>query len=307
MTRLEMLRAARNVVQVVFSEYLKIRSKGSTVLVFEGKQCPTFYIGKVTMLLGNLSVKQVIARNKRNVLELRELIKRNLATADDVVAYFVDRDYDILPKPGDFSDIYVTRGYSLENEYVKWSVVEGFLRANFDIADASDETALVTLKAIYDEAVDHYINASFDLQKLVYLCQKASIRCLPGEEISSYLRFDWTTFAVSTKYVTVDSLIELLSIDAKYRPTIVTQLRSVSEFESLEPIMEWRGKFHFSFLRMLLSHLAVARTKGTSPFSRSARIAVDPTHPSLLAILSSYIETPPCLQSFLKASPLAVQ
>lgn len=302
MTRLEMMRVARSAVQVAFSEYLKIRSIGVPVLVFEGKQCPTFYIGRLQAILGEVSVRQVIARGKRNVLELRDLIKRNISTTNDTVLYFVDRDFDATPKAGDYPDVYVTRGYSIENEYLKWSTIERFIRANFDIADSSDEQALVEMKAIYEQSLERYLSASGELHKTVYLCRTTSTRCLPGEDIAAFFRVDWTSMTVSAVYQNVDSLFSILAVEEPERAGLEVQLRSITPFENLEPVMEWRGKFHFSFLRLLLINIAAARVKGTHPFARAARIGVDPNHPSLLSALSVYVVTPPCLESFLKAS-----
>jgi hypothetical protein len=307
MTRVEMLRAARGVAQVAFAEYLKIRASGAPILVFEGRQCPSFYIGKVVSILGTDSVKQIIARGKRNVLELRDLIKRNLSTAKDVVVYFVDKDFDAAPTPGEFPDVYVTRGYSIENEYLKWGAVECFIRANFDIADASDEQALSELREFFELSLESYLRASTELHKTVYLCRTESIRCLPGDEITAFLRVDWMAQSVSAVYTSYDALFDLLSIGEADRSSITQKLPLPSQFEALEPVMDWRGKYHFHFLKLLLSHIAAARVKGARPFARGAKISVDPSHPSLLSSLSAHVGTPPCLVSFLRGSPLAPQ
>lgn len=299
-----MMRAARGVVQVAFSEYLKIRSNDASVLVFEGKQCPVFYFGKFGGILGGKSVRQLIARGKRNVLDLRDLIKRNVSTSGDKVVYFVDKDFDLEPKPGDFSDIYVTRGYSIENEFFCWSAVEGFVRANFDIADASDEAALVEIKDLFHRSVEGYIKAAFDLHKVVYICRRNSVRCMPGEDIGSFFRFDWASIKFDAAYHDMGSLLSLLDVPESDRASVEAAFPLDSSFENLDPFMDWRGKFHFSFLRIWLLSLAGARVKGVAPFARSARIAVDPAHPSLLGVFSGYVGAPPCLDPFMKSSPL---
>lgn len=301
MTRVEMLRAARAGAHVALAEYLKIRSTGLPVLVFEGKQCPAFYINKILLLLGTRDLRQVIARGKRNVLELRDLIRRNLATAKDVVLFFVDKDYDSQPASGEFEDVYVTPGYSIENECVRWSVVEAYIRANFDVADADDEAAVAEVKSMYESGWDTYVRESKELHKVVFVCRHASTRCLPGDDLGAYFRVDWAAGTVSTTFGSQDELLELLQIGAQDRPAVIAQLANALAFDSLDARREWRGKFHLGFVRSLLSHIAIRRIRGLAPFKRAARISVDPTHPSLLAMMSAYVQVPECLESFIRA------
>lgn len=300
MNRVEKLRAARSGAHVAFAEYLKIRSAGVPVLVFEGKQCPAFYINKIILLLGALVHRQVIARGKRNVLELRDLIRRNLATAEDLVLFFVDKDYDSQPETGEFKDVYVTPGYSIENECVRWPVIEAYIRANFDVADANDEAAVADVKAMYERGWYTYVRESKELHKVVFVCRNSATRCLPGEDLGAYFRVDWVAGTVSAKYGSLNELFELLQIGAQDCPTVIAQLSNALAFDSLDALREWRGKFHLSFVRSLLSHIAGRRIGGLPPFKRAARIGVDPTHPSLLAMMSAYVQVPACLESFIR-------
>ncbi|QTD45829.1 DUF4435 domain-containing protein [Ottowia testudinis] len=301
MTRVEKLRAARGGAHVAFAEYLKVRSTGLPVLVFEGKLCPAFYINKIVLVLGTLDHRQVIARGKRNVLELRDLIRRNLATAKDVVLFFVDKDYDREPTSGEFDDVYVTPGYSIENECVRWSVVEAYIRANFDVADADDEAAIASIRTMYESGWNTYVRESKDLHKAVFICRYASTRCLPGDDLGAYFRVNWEEGTVSATFGTQNELLERLQIGETDRSTVIAQLANALAFDSLDALREWRGKFHLSFVRSLLSHVAQRRIGGLAPFKRAARIGVDPKHPSLLAMMSAYVQVPECLERFIRA------
>ncbi|MFC7207507.1 DUF4435 domain-containing protein [Comamonas endophytica] len=149
MDRVDQLRAARSSPHVSFTEYLKLRAKSTGIfLIFEGKQCPTVYVGWLRQLLKKCTElgAQIIARGKKNVLSLRELILKNPETAKDNNLYFVDRDYDVEPKSGSLPDVYVTRGYAIENELIDWNIIENFIRAYFDIADYYDNEALEIAK-----------------------------------------------------------------------------------------------------------------------------------------------------------------
>jgi hypothetical protein len=300
MTRVETLRAARGSAHVAFAEYLKIRSPEVPALIFEGKQCPAFYINKIILLLGARDFRQLIARGKRNVLELRDLIRKNITTGRDVVLFFVDKDYDSYPASGELQDVYVTAGYSIENECVRWSVVEAYIRANFDVADADDEAALVDVKAMYESGWDTYVRESKELHKVVFVCRRASTRCIPGDNLGAYFRVDWATGTVSATFGSQDKLLELLQIGAQDRPAVIAQLANTLVFDSLDALREWRGKFHLSFLRSLLSHVAGRRLRGLPPFRRAVRIGVDPTHPSFLSMIGAYVQVPECLESFIR-------
>lgn len=300
MTRVELLRAARGGSRVAFAEYLKIRSPGVPVLVFEGKQCPAFYINKIILLLGTRDLRQIIARGKRNVIELRDLIRRNLATANDVVLFFVDKDYDNQPASGEFEDVYVTPGYSIENECVRWPVIDAYIRANFDVADADDEASMADIKTMYESGWKTYVRESKELHKVIFICRYASTRCLPGDDLGAYFHVDWAAGTVSAKFGSHEELLELLQIEVQNRPAVVALLANLSAFDSLDALRDWRGKFHFSFVKSLLSHVAKKRIGGDAPFKRAARIGVDPSHPSLLAMMGAYVQIPACLEDFIR-------
>jgi len=300
MTRAEMMRAARESVQVTFAEYLKVRTPGVSTLVFEGKQCPSFYVGKVGAIIGGLEARQLIARGKRNVLELRDLIRRNIETTNDLVLFFVDRDFDESPAPEELSDVYITRGYSIENEVLHWSILEAYIRAHFDIADATDERALVEIRSDYDRAFNSYLSAGRDLHKLVFACRRASVRFLPLDELVKFFEIDWATCSVRARFGSMDELAALLRVDLTERTRVISDAAGVSDFDGFDPRMRWRGKYHFDLVRRFLIRLADARLAGTSPFGRAAGIVVDPRHPSLLGALAAHAPSPECLVRFLK-------
>ena len=169
MDRVESLRTARTSPQVVFSEYLKLRTRhNGTVLIFEGRQCPAVYVGWVFALLAHAQLAQIIARGKKNVLALRDLIRRNKTTADHQNIYFVDRDYDVSPAQETFSDVYVSRGYSIENETIDRSLIGRYIHAHFDIADADDAASVESAEAHFDKLLNEYLTASRATHHFIY-------------------------------------------------------------------------------------------------------------------------------------------
>lgn len=304
MERTDQLRAARNSPHVSFMEYVKLRSRCcGIVLVFEGRQCPSIYINWINQFLRETRIGgQIIARGKKNVLLLRDLIQRNSSSRSDCNIYCVDRDYDSEPKQGTYSDVYVTRGYSIENEVIGWSVVESFIRAYFDIADSEDHDALAATGENFRQVFSSYIAESREFQRVIYICRTRSLNCLPGESAFSYLAVDWENATVRRTHASLDELLVALKINENDHAAIQQHLDSVEvDFASLDPALDWGGKFHLSFVKKFLTQLKEARISGRRPFKRASKVDSDPAHPGVMGTLGGFSPPPQCLTAFLRS------
>jgi Protein of unknown function (DUF4435) len=301
MDRIEKLRESRDAPQVVFVDYLKVRELAKTdiVLIFEGKECPVFYLSKINQLLSGYTFHQLIARGKKNVLNFRNLVQRNINTRDDKNLYFVDKDYDDSPASGDSDDLYVTRGYSIENELINWNIIQSFIKANFDIADFDDMNAMSGIKDLFEKYINLYLLKSKQVHQVVYFCRKSNINCTPGGDIYPLLSFDFTNEIFSTQYASIDDLLYKLKIDFKDHANVKANYISFKGFDELDEKLCWRGKYHYSFLRKFIIHLHFLRTQGKLPFIRKSKISIDPNHPSLLSLISIFALPPNCLRLFL--------
>lgn len=301
MNRADKLRAARSSPQIIFADYLKLRSRWNGLLfVFEGKQCPSVYVAWVSSAFPRLEFKQLIAKGKNNVIDLRELIKRNSSTSSDVNAYFVDRDYDVKPEPSEFRDLYVTRGYSIENELVGWSSVERYIRANFDINCADDDLSLREIRLMYDDLMNEYLRSTKNLHQALFICRRSEVRCYHGDDIRDFLDFDWETRIFKVRQVDWEELLTALKVDPSKKDAVLSQVEGSVEFLSLEPLSRWRGKFHFDFLRRFLIEICDARRRGAAPFTSAAKVVADPSHPGVLGQLASFTRPPQCVMEFLE-------
>lgn len=304
MDRIDQLRNARNSPHVSFMEYIKMRSKSANVfLIFEGRQCPSLYVKWITQQLQGVQIGgQIIARGKKNVLLLRELIHRNATTCLNQDMYFVDRDYDVEPKLGTFKDVYVTRGYSIENEVSNWVVLEPYIRAYFDIADNDDQEALVNAKDRFHQLFTAYLAQSHECQRAIFICRTKSIHCIPGESVFDYLSVDWNNTTVRQTYTSIEKLLSALKIGEADQNEVLRDLTTSDiDFDSLDPVLDWRGKFHFSFIKKFLTFLRDARTTGAQPFCRASKVDSDPAHPGVIGALGGFSPAPECLVSFLKS------
>jgi hypothetical protein len=239
-------------------------------------------------------------------MALREILKRNSSTCNDANLYFVDRDFDDSPSPDEFLDVYVTDGYSIENEVVTWGAVEGFIRAFFDLADADDFDAVEVQQAAFEERFAQYLECSELLQRTLYSCRRNSIVCMPEDGIQKYLVVDWAGGRVGPAYSDLQDLLNRLRIPPDMQASVGVLMASPDPvFSSLDRYVRWRGKFHLAFVRSFLIALREARLGGSAPFKRASRVDAEPSHPSLLAHLAAHVPPPASLVAFLQRNTTA--
>lgn len=301
MTRVDNVRAARTSPHVIFSEYIKLRAKWKgLIVIFEGKHCPGVYVAWMSSAFPDRDFQQIITRGKRYSLELRDLIKKNLETNADLNLYFVDRDFDRTPGPGDCDDVYVTRGYAIENEMLEPRVLGRYLRAYFDVNSPVDNDIVDCACQIYSSMFDLYIAKSKDLQRVIYVCHQAVINCYPGEDVGLFFDIDWSKASVKERCQTLEQWLDVLKVALPDKVNVLARVGIEESFEEFDPTSRWRGKLHFDFLKKYLVHLADARRRGSPPFNEAAKIVSDPSHPSLMVQLAGFTQPPECFVTFVR-------
>ena len=302
-TNVEDLREARQNPLVPFTSYLAIRSStnralNSPILVFEGQECPPFYLAMLCKACAIIESPQIIANGKKNVLGLRDLIRTNRQTCNDDVLFFIDRDYDKSPEPGSFSDTYVTPGYSIENEVIEGNIVLAFIRASFSIDDSLDQQALESIANNFEALWTSYCTASIDLHKLYFLCRRFGIGLRSPRRIDDILEIDIERLEVRRKFDSIETLASKFKVDELKFNNALADAALICEFNELDPRARWRGKYHFEFVKKYLSYLAAKRRVGITPFSRRSNIVFDPDHTGLLAALVGCRGPMQCLTEF---------
>lgn len=299
MDRLEKMREERESKTVLYADYLKLRSrKEGFILVFEGKDCPTFYTHWFRSVNFTNIAGQIIARGKKKLLELRDLIKRN-TQENSKTLFFTDKDYDEPIQPTAHDDIYTTNGYSIENELIKWELVRFYIESNFDIANDEDNISTDEAEEVFNRSIDSYKNASKEVHQVVYICKKNSIKCMPGNNIFDYIKFKNESNTFEKSYENLDELFTMLKIDSEHRENIKQLLAADQSFKDLDPIKDWRGKFHFCFLKKFLSYLRDLRINGAHPFKRPVKINIDPAQPTLMGSLAAFSRPSQCFENFI--------
>lgn len=142
-----------------YHEFL-VRYSESAKVVYgfvEGKQDPAFYRGFIDLMLpDDWQVELWAAGNKERVYEIHRLMSWRKFSKKRV-CFFVDKDLsEIIPEnlPKD-SNIYVTSGYSIENDVVKKDVCARVLVELFGFS-AVDHAELEKVKVIFDSELDKF-------------------------------------------------------------------------------------------------------------------------------------------------------
>jgi len=122
---------------------LRERSPCVLVVVLEGKDDLSVYEAWIKRVADPLEWEPIIAHGKRNVLEFRELVRRD-QTGIGICTYFiVDHDYDGLRGAANDDDIYVLPAYSVESYLTEAKVFDSFLRTDLHVVGDPEERAVL--------------------------------------------------------------------------------------------------------------------------------------------------------------------
>lgn len=306
MNLLDRVRAERESHSVALMEYIKLRQRfDGIIFVFEGKQCPVFYSHWITYSQVTKKYRQLIARSKKNVLKLYQLIMRNEQESSRAVVFCVDNDFDTTRiSESDKPQIYITRGYSIENELLPWSTLEKFILAHFDISNDADNSSLENLALLYESNKINFFHATKIFNHVVFACRRLGVTCTLPNGLMDFIDFQFESQKFSNNISSIDEVFDLFKIHPDDRGCISLYIKQNEEFQLLNPEMDWRGKFNYDFLREFLIFLTEARRAGKPPFSKKSKPEIDPTHTGLFSALAASTLPSTCFIDFCQQNGL---
>jgi hypothetical protein len=127
MDLVEKLREESSSEHVAYTEFiLKLKRKTDGLFCFfEGKDDNKYYgirIKNITLQ----DFEYINCEGKENVIKVCELIAKKPEYENIKTSYFIDSDYQ---DSAEISNIYCLPSYSIENQYVKKSVLENILKS----------------------------------------------------------------------------------------------------------------------------------------------------------------------------------
>ncbi|MBK4996793.1 DUF4435 domain-containing protein [Pseudomonas sp. S37] len=309
MSRVEMLIKSKTTESVKFFEFIRFLAahRDATSIFFEGED-EKYYSIRLNSIAPHLKWHGINAEGKRNVLELRNMIRNHPEYHDSSCLFIVDADFDDNTNLIHHKDVYITPCYSVENLYTSESTLRRILRAEFKISEFGDDSdsfakAIETYNDIQQEYHDSilYFNIwirAYRKNEQVAKMDKLNINNVNFDQLVNISLRD------VTKNYDDASISTLFPVNSE--PDMPFIKDAVAHFSSCIPERDFRGKQQLEFFRIFLEKLKVdANSKtGRQVFKKKLKVVLNLTKANCLSELSSYADTPECLISFIRsASP----
>lgn len=248
--------AARGSDAVLKAEFVALRSwcPGIVVLVFEGDTDKGVYRHWVRRVCPDASYEPFPCGTKRRVLGLKAALDRDVNGLREGVYFFIDRDFDdsLGYELGEL--VFMTERYSIESYLVSDAVLEELLKISFHCHGVAASRRPKIIEAFH-RCLDSFIDAIRGLNFLLYVCRrsKIDIHRIPSS-LSSLISVE-----VESVELREHDLVEFLAPDRCPSKREFDDCRA--EFERLNPMMRYRGKFFFWFFHQWLELLARDRKR----------------------------------------------
>ena len=294
------MRAARSTARVALIHYATIRGKNpdSLICVLEGLEDLPYYETAFNRTVGNASFAPLIAKGKDQVLELREILKKQ-DPQDKHIRYFVDRDYDHLKGHAGGDDIYVTEGYSIENHLVSKDILSSLLGSEYKCHSENDYDAIDKTTVLFEEFLASFFEVMRPVNLAIYHARTSGIKLKNIEDrVTEYF-----TLSLQGVVKTEADIFELIGWpDDSPKDTSAAE----TEFSGIDPFMGWRGKFLFGLFIKTLNLVKTDRTSDTpNLFQKKSGVKFDPNG-EVVRSFSSLSTIPESLSDFIRACALPV-
>jgi hypothetical protein len=254
------LRAARSSPAVLKIKLASVRSSNSNCLVFafEGDTDKGAYFQWVKRLRSELVYEPFPCGGKRQVLEFREMLRRDLGGLAKRVYFFIDRDYDdyreFAPEP---HTTFMTDQYSVENYMVTRPVLEELLKDEFHCHAAPDVRS--ALLNDFDKRLEEFLLSTKAINFRLFIARKRKFvlqKNLP-------LRINGIAHvALDKTEALANGPEQIIAFEEQVAQEEFAALKA--EFEGLDPQKRYRGKFNLLFFMRWLELLAADRASGQS-------------------------------------------
>ena len=252
---------SRDAAAVLKAEFASLRSGFPTevVLVFEGDQDKGVYRQWIKRVHPDASYEPFPCRAKRLVLGLKTALDRDLNGLGNGVYFFIDRDYDDDCGYKLDKSVFMTDRYSIENYLISVEVLEELLKNSFH---CHGKHAWLRNRVIerFDVCLKSFIDVVRDVNLLLYVCRRRGISI---KRVPSSLR-GLVCLTVDSAEHGVQCELDFLSPERAPTEQEINDIRP--EFEKLDPLTRYRGKFFFSFFHQWLELLAKDRKQARGVF-----------------------------------------
>lgn len=304
MTRAEALIEASDADETLLLGMIQFKgSRGRrNLLVVEGHDDVTF----VDAVLGRFnpaarsSSATYNSKGKQNVLVLFDLVNESLELNSEEYWFFIDADFDGRRGRSHHAQLWMTPTYSFENLLVSAEVLEALLTAEYRCNDVAGAQDLENVRLNYFE---HFLSSYKSVLKFpnlcAYFCMKNGIATHSHDNtITRLISVDFPDLTLSISEEEI--LAAMPKGDALDRAAVEEY---AIEFDAMNPLLNWRGKFLYAGFLSFLEELKRDRgSKAPQYFSNRQSMSFNPRTDAVRA-LTSVASLPESLISFARSIP----
>lgn len=258
-TLIESMIDAREVPAVMKSRLAALRSIDPDVCViaFEGIDDKAVYYHWIRQIIPELVYEPFVCKGKIKVLQLKEMLKRDLGGLSKSVFYVIDRDFDDLCGHQSADDIFMTQGYSFENYLVNESVLDELLKN--ELHCHSEPACRRGIRTLFRKQYTEFLRVTKELNFRVFMAKKCRIQRendLP-KKLSRVAMVSLSSVTPAQESICAQVVLAREPTDKEYEELGV-------HFENLNPEERYRGKFALMFFCHWLGLLAKDRNNESS-------------------------------------------
>jgi len=251
---LSRIKAARSAPAVLKTRLVALRSvlPRSLVLAFEGNDDKTVYFQWIRRINPNIKYEPFPCDGKEQVLQLKDIIDRDLGGLSQGLYFFVDRDFDDLRGRKSCDRIYMTKAYSIENYLVDELVLEELLKDEFHChVEIECRSNVVNL---FSTLYERFLKTISPVNERLFFARRLNMEPTVGLPTKASKLANIGLDSVTKSEVTE---LELIKLPKDPTPLEIAQLQP--EFNGFDPRSRHRGKFSFLFFTKWLENLAQDR------------------------------------------------
>jgi hypothetical protein len=292
------LKATRQSTAVLKVKLASIRSSNPKCLVFafEGDNDKSTYYQWVKRIRAGLTYEPFPCGGKRQVLEFREMLRRDLGDLAERVFFFIDRDFDDYrgfdPEP---ATTFMTDRYSVENYLVTRDVLEELLKDEFHCH--AEPNVRKGVLDHFDERLAEFLACTKAINFRLFVARRKKFeltRTIPNR-INNIAQ------------ISLDSIQpaeggpeQIIAFEEQLDGEEEASL--LAEFEQLDPRARYRGKFAHMFLMRTLELMAADRRSDNRViFARMDRPRPVNVAAITIGMLASKSAVPEGLPDFIQA------
>lgn len=299
---LDELKASLSAPSVIKAELADLRSgcPGIRIFALEGVTDTIVYSHWLAKYSPDFEYELFICRNKHKVLQLIDLLDRDLTELSKKIYFFIDRDFDDLRGREYSSLVYMTESYSIENSLVTMKVLDEVLKS--ELHCHGNRIVRTRIIDLFNTAYDNFLKASRNLNFRIFLARKLEIE--QTDDLPTRLNqiAEVSLYQIKNKGES-DNLVRLIREPNQQEVASLT-----NEFDELDPAERYRGKFATMFFLRWLTLLQTERNMKDSPlFNGLPQAEFDARANITFSLIASRSQPPTSFVAFLDRIVLSEQ